>query len=80
MNAGYFKKNDRVTCDLAVGFQDDDGMFHGSEWITKTGTVNELVNGGDKIYIKFDDGDMQITRNARGRQKGHPARNVQPVK
>lgn len=76
---GYFETGDRVTLDVnRNGFYDEHGLHAGGEWIVKTGTV-ETANE-HKMFVKFDDGDVQSTANVRGRKTGFPGRKAQPMR
>ena len=73
-----FETGDRVTVEINRGGRyDDNSIYRGGEWTTKSGVIAQASE--HSIFIKFDDGDVQMTSNDRGKTTGFPARNVQPA-
>lgn len=75
-----FEVGDRVVCDVKRGMvQDEDGINHGGEWISKPGIVQEAFDEY-RGYVKFENGDHQIMSLIRGDMSGYPGNNMQAEK
>lgn len=73
-----FEVGDRFCCEINRGSkQNEDGIYTGGEWITKTGVVVS-ASGFNSGFVEFDDFDQQSMSLIRG-NIGYPYRNMQPT-